>query len=79
MQSEPLSDGMEGLNSEEVTKMDGEKRTLLHAFPRLYLRELSWALAWPAYLLRAFIHELTDWQRFNRPGLLPPGMPSLPF
>lgn len=41
MQSQPLPGGIEGLNSEEVAKMNGEKRTFLHASFRLYLRELS--------------------------------------
>lgn len=30
MQSQLLPDGMKGLNSEEVAKMDGEGRTFLH-------------------------------------------------
>lgn len=37
VQSQLLPDGMEGLNGEEVAKMDGEERTFLHASPRLYL------------------------------------------
>lgn len=42
VQSQLLPDEIEGLNSEEVAKMDGEKRTFLHASPHLYLGELSW-------------------------------------
>lgn len=41
MQSQLLPDGIGGLNSGEVAKMDGEKWTFLHASPHLYLRELS--------------------------------------
>ena len=41
MQSQLLPDGIEGLNSDEVAKMDGERRTFLHAASHLYLRELS--------------------------------------
>lgn len=58
MQSRLLPDGIEGLNSGEVAKMDGEERTSLHASPYLYLGELSGEQACPAYLLRAFIHGL---------------------
>lgn len=42
MQSQLLLDEIEGLNSEEVAKMDEGKKTILHASPHLYLRELSW-------------------------------------
>lgn len=42
MQSQLLPDVEQGLNSEEVAKMDGAKRTFLYASPHLYLRELSW-------------------------------------
>lgn len=41
MQSQLLLDEIEGLNSEEVAKMDEGKKTILHASPHLYLRELS--------------------------------------
>ena len=41
MQSQLLQDRIEGLNSGEVAKMDGEKRMSLHASPDLYLSELS--------------------------------------
>lgn len=41
MQSQLLPDGRDGLNCDEVAKMDGEWRTFLHAAPCLYLGELS--------------------------------------
>ncbi|KAK5598652.1 hypothetical protein CRENBAI_006493 [Crenichthys baileyi] len=41
MQSQILPDGMEGLNYNEMAKMDGKRRPFLYAAPRLYPRELS--------------------------------------
>lgn len=77
MQSQLLPDGIDGLNCDKVAKMDGEWRTFLLAVPRLYVGELSWQPASPAYLLTAFIHGLTDWEHLNTPEFLSISMPSL--
>ena len=60
MQSQLLPDGTEGLNSEEVAKMDGEKRTFPTRFsPSLPHRAV--AIAGPACLFIESFHSCVDW------------------
>lgn len=68
----------EGLNSEEVLTIGGEKRTLLHSCLQFYLWQLSPEVA-GAFFLTVHIYELTEWRHLSRPELWPLSASLLSF